>query len=154
MLSDTLTPNPSPSGRGELDGQQDDAVYRASASKVMVQIARDLRQRETTAEQIMWQSLRSSQFNNLKFRRQLPIANTAFVVDFLCYEARLIVEIDREIHDFQQDEDANRQEILENEGYAVLRFTNHQIKTDLENVLVNIAQVADNLIKQSESPSL
>src|SRR5690606_27732277 len=117
MLNNTLTPSPSPSGRGEQNIQQADTGYRASASKVMIQIARNLRQRETPAEQIMWHALRSRRLNNLKFRRQHPIANTAFVADFLCYKARLLIEIDGGIHAFQQDEDANRQEILENEGY-------------------------------------
>lgn len=157
MPDDTLTPSPSPSERGEqkivFNLEQDEAVYRAAASKVMIQIARNLRQRETSTEKIVWQALRSRRLNNLKFRRQHPIANTAFVVDFLCYEARLIIEIDGEIHNFQLDEDANRQEILENEGYSVLRFTNEQVKRDLENVLTKIAQIADSLIKQSESPS-
>jgi len=149
MRKDTLTPNPSPSGRGE----QNEAVYRAAASDVMVKIARDLRKKETSAEKIMWQALRSRRLNNLKFRRQHPIANTAFVADFLCYEARLIIEVDGEIHKVQQTEDEWRQSAIEAEGYTVLRFTNAQVKTDLASVLTIIARTADTLIKQNESPS-
>lgn len=155
MPDNTLTPSPSPSGRGEQQpSTQDDAVYRASASKVMIQIARQLRKGETSSEKIMWQALRGRRLNNLKFRRQHPIANTAFVADFLCYEARLIIEIDGLIHNFQQEADALRQSVLESEGYFVLRFTNEQVKTELENVLKKIAKAADILIKQNESPSL
>lgn len=147
----TLTPNPSPSGRGEQ--AETDAKYRATASQVMVQIARDLRKRETSPEQIMWQALRGRRLNNLKFRRQHPVANTTFVADFLCYEARLIIEIDGEIHNVQKIEDEQRQSALETEGYTVLRFTNEQMKSDLEAVLTTIARIADKLIMQNESPS-
>lgn len=149
MLDDTLTPGPSPSGRGE----QKEAAYRVAASKVMVHIARDLRKKETSTEKMMWQCLRRRRLNNLKFRRQHPIANTVFVADFLCYEARLIIEIDGEIHKSQQTEDEWRQSAIEAEGYFVLRFTTNQVKSDLENVLTTIAKIADRLIKENESPS-
>lgn len=99
----TLTPSPSPSGRGEQE-----AVYRDSASKVMVQIARDLRKCETSAEKIMWQALRGCRWHNLKFRRQHSIANTTYVADFLCYKARLVIELDGEVHLSQQADDLLR----------------------------------------------
>jgi very-short-patch-repair endonuclease len=168
MLKDTLTPSPSPSGRGEQKDKtnssseqennktrfsEKEAVYRAAASAVMVQIARELRQKETATEDILWLALRNRRLNNLKFRRQHPIANTAFVADFLCYEARLIVELDGGIHKNQQEADANRQSAIESEEYVVIRFTNEQIKHDLESTLAHIAEIADQLIKQRKSPS-
>ncbi|MEO1289487.1 MAG: DUF559 domain-containing protein [Chloroflexota bacterium] len=151
MRKDTFTP-PRPD-EGEGRGEYKEAIYHASVSKVMVQIARNLRQNETTAEQIMWQCLRGRRLNNLKFCRQHPVANTAFVSDFLCYQARLIIEVDGQIHDNQRKEDEWRQSALEAQGHTVLRFTNKQIKQDLDAVLIKIVAVADKLIDENESPS-
>ena len=144
----TLTPNPSPSGRGEQE-----AVYRASASKVMVQIARDLRKCETSAEKIMWQILRGRRLHNLKFRRQHPIANTAYVADFLCYKARLVIELDGGVHLSQEKSDRLRQSIIEDNGYYVLRFTNEAVFQQLQDVLLTIVSVAVERIEKLESPS-
>jgi len=69
--------------------QQSDAVYREMATKVMVQIARELRDRQTDAEMMLWAILRGRKLNDMKFRRQHPIAGSAYVVDFLCYEHKL-----------------------------------------------------------------
>jgi very-short-patch-repair endonuclease len=95
-------------GDGNM-AEDKDAVYRDQVTKVMVMIARHLRQRETTAERILWQALRNRQLGDLKFRRQHPVGTTAYVVDFMCYERKLVVELDGEIHHLQQQEDAIRQ---------------------------------------------
>jgi very-short-patch-repair endonuclease len=112
------------------------------ASRAMVHLARDLRKQHTTAEAVLWEVLRGRRLGKLKFRRQQPIANTAYVADFLCYEAKLVIEIDGGIHATQVEDDAIRQSNIEAEGYHVIRFTNEQIYTDLENVLVQILQAA------------
>jgi very-short-patch-repair endonuclease len=83
----------------------------------MIQIARDLRQRQTSAEVILWEALRNRRLANLKFRRQHPIAQTAFVADFLCYEHRLVIELDGAIHETQRSEDRQRQQAIEDAGY-------------------------------------
>jgi len=113
-------------------------------------VARELRQRQTPAEENLWQHLRNRRLDNLKFRRQTPIENTAYVVDFLCYEARLVVELDGGIHANQVEADAIRQEIIEAQGYTVLRFTNEQLANDLESVLTMIIISA----KRKSSPYL
>lgn len=59
--------------------------------------ARLLRKQSTKAEKILWNELRNRKFNNLKIRRQHPIEK--YVVDFFCYEKKLIIEVDGEIHD-------------------------------------------------------
>jgi very-short-patch-repair endonuclease len=128
---DAPTPGPSPSGGGEQR-------VREMATKAMRNIARDLRQRQTPAETILWEALRKNRLNGLGFRRQHPIANTNYVVDFFCYSENLIVELDGEIHKHQQEADAQRQYDLEQFGYTVLRFANERIYTDLENVLAEI----------------
>jgi very-short-patch-repair endonuclease/shikimate 5-dehydrogenase len=142
---ETLTPAPSPSGRGERFGDDSsymDAVFRVRASKAMEQIARDLRQRQTRAEFILWEALSDRRLGGLKFRRQHAVGNTAYVADFLCYEAKLVIELDGGIHNSQREADAVRQSNIEAEGYKVIRFTNEQVYSDLENVLVQILQAA------------
>ena len=62
----------------------------------MSQLARDLRKRLTPAERILWRLLRDRRLKGLKFRRQFPIG--PFVVDFCCYELRLVIELDGEVH--------------------------------------------------------
>jgi very-short-patch-repair endonuclease len=78
----------------------------------------------TTAETILWRSLRGSSLDGLKFRRQVPIGN--YVVDFLCVEHSLIVELDGPPHekDEQRHHDAVRDEWLQRHGYRILRFEN------------------------------
>ncbi len=116
--------------------------YRAKASEVLVYIARDLRQRQTSAEELLWECLRDRRLSGLKFRRQHPVAKTAYVVDFFCYEYRLVIELDGGIHDSQREADARRQAELEALGLRVLRFPNDLLYTQLEDVLTIIVQTA------------
>lgn len=135
-------PTPSPSGRGgekQTEPESDnEAAYRVMASKTMRQIARDLRQRETRAEVILWEALRNRRLANLKFRRQHPIGNTAYIADLLCYQHRLVIEIDGEIHKTQSEQDLLRQQAIEEDGYRVIRFTNDHVLNDFKDVLVYI----------------
>ncbi len=103
---------------------------------IIRQRARELRQPQTPAEAQLWQRLRRKQMNGYYFRRQHPIGN--FIVDFYCAEARLIIEVDGDIHAFQEMYDANRTDWLENHGYRVIRFTNAEIFHQLEAVLEHI----------------
>lgn len=139
------SPSLSPSGReGEntvskmVIETQSDAVYREMADKVMVEIARDLRSRQTDAENILWTALRNRKLNGMKFRRQHPIAGLAYVVDFLCYECKLAIELDGGIHTAQVEADTIRQQNIEEHGYKVIRFTNQQIINNLVDVLTTI----------------
>jgi len=95
--------------------------------------ARVLRTGETHAEAVLWEALRGRKLNGLKFRRQHPIG--PFVADFCCAERRLIVELDGEIHTTQQDCDAEREALLHQAGYSVIRFANEQVLHDLPAVL-------------------
>jgi hypothetical protein len=90
----------------------------------------------------------------MKFRRQHPIENTAYVVDFLCYEARLVIELDGGIHAAQAEMDALRQEAIEAQGYRVLRFSNERIQSDLETVLTEILRTLNpETLNPGPSPS-
>lgn len=74
--------------------------------------------------------LRNRQLDGHKFRRQTPIAH--YIVDFVCVEQRLIIEVDGGQHQDRANDDDERTRILEAEGYRVLRFWNNEVLTDLE----------------------
>jgi very-short-patch-repair endonuclease len=86
----------------------------------------------TEAERRLWQALRLRQFDGYKFRRQHPLGDC--VVDFVCIEARLVVEVDGWQHNERQDYDALRTDQLRQRGYRVVRFWNHEVMNDIEAV--------------------
>lgn len=97
--------------------------------------AREMRHEPTPAEDHLWHWLRGRQLNGTKFRRQHAIDR--YIVDFVCIEQMLIVEVDGLIHELpdQQARDVNRQAHLEALGYRVLRFTNGEVLQSVEAVL-------------------
>ena len=96
------------------------------------QQARQLRKHPTTAEQLLWQQLRSRKLG-YKFRRQHALHG--FIVDFYCYELMLIIEVDGSIHDHQQERDQLKDQKLTSHHYKVLRFKNHEIANNLAKVI-------------------
>lgn len=110
--------------------------FRRNEHRHNVPAARDLRARETSVEEILWEELHSRRLDGLKFRRQHPIG--AFVVDFCCTERRLAIELDGGIHAEQQADDAERETILALAGYRVIRFPNQSIRDNLPEVLAAI----------------
>jgi very-short-patch-repair endonuclease len=82
--------------------------------------ARDQRRRATPTEQRLWTVLRGRQVDGWRFRRQHPIG--PYIVDFLCAEARLVIEIDGSIHEEQREYDAERDDYLHQLGDRVLRM--------------------------------
>ncbi|MDX1991031.1 MAG: DNA methyltransferase [bacterium] len=152
-----LSPLPEGEGSGvraKPEVRADAETFREWASKVMVTIARDLRQRETSAEETLWAALRDRRLGNLKFRRQHPVTNTTYVVDFFCYEASLVVELDGPIHQLQLEQDRVRQSELEQQGLTVLRFKNEQVQHHLEDVLVTILAEAFPRVQRSANVGL
>ena len=109
--------------------------------------ARELRQPQTPAESQLWVRLRDRQLAGFKFRRQHPIER--FIVDFCCVERRLVVEIDGDAHAGQEEQDAVRTEWLEERGYRVIRFTNREVRGQLEAVLEAILAECE---KETPSP--
>ncbi|HYD26076.1 endonuclease domain-containing protein [Brevundimonas sp.] len=97
--------------------------------------ARDLRKRQTRAEATLWQYLRASRLDGLRFRRQHPI--DGYFVDFACLSLKLVIELDGKVHDDddQQLNDYHRQQAIESLGWSVLRFTNDQVMVSLPTVL-------------------
>jgi lysyl-tRNA synthetase class 2 len=103
--------------------------------KARVETARRLRRNQTDAERVLWYRLRDRRLAGLKFKRQVPIDR--FVVDFICADARLIIEVDGGQHD-ENLHDAKRTEALEALGYLVLRFWNHDVLQNTNGVLEEI----------------
>ena len=100
--------------------------------------ARRLRQSATKFEDVLWQSLRGSRLHGAKFRRQVPFG--PYVVDFYRHSARLVVELDGAQHDWQGEYDAERTKVVEAFGVRVIRFTNGDIRDDLDAVLRPISE--------------
>jgi very-short-patch-repair endonuclease len=99
--------------------------------------ARRLRRNATDAERRVWYRLRARSLAGRKFLRQEPIG--AYVVDFVCREERLVVEVDGGQH-ADSKSDAIRDQWLRNNGYRVLRFWNNDVLTNTEGVLATIAE--------------
>ena len=104
----------------------------------MKQLARKLRRNSTDAELKLWKAIRNSQIKNSRFRRQHIIG--PFIVDFICPEKRLIIELDGGQHNEQVLQDQERTLFLEKQGFRVLRFWNNQIFNEFESVLEKLHQ--------------
>lgn len=101
------------------------------------QRARKLRRDASSIEQKFWAAVRKQLHPlGLKFRRQQPIAG--FVVDFVCMQAKLIIELDGWSHDTQLHFDAVREQKLRGAGYLVRRFTNADVLENLAGVLMTV----------------
>lgn len=106
--------------------------------------ARELRRNMTEAEQLLWKELRNRKFMGLKFVRQYPLIYQVinnepryFIADFMCYEKKLVIEVDGLIHEFQKEEDEHREEILKSLGLNILRIRNEETE-NREKVLEKI----------------
>ncbi len=110
-------------------------------------IARQLRRDSTDAEQALWRLLRNRQLEQHKFRRQQPIG--PYVVDFVCKDQRLVVEVDGGQHQSQSQADDDRSQYLKSQGYRVMRFWNHEVLSDIESV----AEAILTELQTSEGPS-
>ena len=108
-----------------------------------------LRQTMTDVERIMWQAVRARQLLGFKFRRQATIG--PFVVDFLCIEAGLVVELDGGQHDKKRD--AGRTAFLNEAGYRIVRFWNHEVVENFDGVMAAISAALVEGEKKSRRPS-
>jgi very-short-patch-repair endonuclease len=101
--------------------------------------ARTMRADSTKAENVLWQALRNKQLEGLKFKRQVPL--DGYIIDFVCFEAKLIVEVDGSQH-AESDRDAARDRHFEAAGFRVLRFWNDDVLTALDGVCMAILREA------------
>jgi very-short-patch-repair endonuclease len=107
--------------------------------------ARDLRKKQTLAEQMIWDAVRNRRLGGYKIRRQ-QILND-FIIDFYCAEKKLCIEVDGPYHNepIVKGLDRERDEELEFEGYTVIRFTNDEVMHELDVVLASILTTLNGL---------
>ncbi len=100
--------------------------------------ARDMRNNPTDAEHALWQHLRTRRLDGYRFVRQYVINNA--IADFVCPQAKLVVELDGGQHDQKRTQDELRTRQLSQAGYKVLRFWNHDVTSNIEGVLHTIQE--------------
>jgi len=123
----------------KIRGREEYPIYYG-ATPELLGMAYDLRNSMTNAEKLLWKKLRNRQVKGYRFRRQHPIKD--FVVDFFCYEVKLVIELDGGFHDdpFQSERDKERTKILHSLGLTELRFRNDEVFNTLEEVTKKISE--------------
>ncbi|MFV8357340.1 vitamin B12 dependent-methionine synthase activation domain-containing protein [Flavobacterium sp. XS1P32] len=109
--------------------------------------AKEMRNKPTEAEKMLWNVLSNKGVEGFKFRRQHIIGE--FIVDFVCLEKKLIIEVDGSIHNEpeQIEHDKNRTIWLESKGFKVVRYTNQQVLNNLNTTIVSISkELSANLV--------
>ena len=106
--------------------------------------ANKLRKSQTPEEQLLWNRLKDRRLGEYKFRRQVTLDN--FIVDFCCFEKRLVIELDGHPHLERKANDFLRDNYLKSQGFRVFRIWNSDIQKNIENVL-------DKILFALESPS-
>ena len=147
-ISGTSTPHPTPLPQGERE------QARHFYSETALEYSKKLRKNMTDAENILWYYLKNKQLGNFKFRRQEAIDN--YIVDFVCYEKKLIIELDGGHHnqEIQTENDKLRENHLQNQGFKILRFWNNEIFNNIESVLNVILETLTYSPLAGESKSL
>lgn len=113
----------------------------------IMESAKLLRNNMTYHEKLLWEKLKGKQICGVRFRRQHPIS--LFIVDFYCHEARLVVEVDGEIHYDRIDYDDGRSAEMERFGIKVIRFTNFEVENNIRKV---IRRIETTVIERIKSP--
>ncbi|MDB5123731.1 MAG: Very-short-patch-repair endonuclease [Mucilaginibacter sp.] len=111
----------------------------------ITQLCRQLCNNQTPAEKILWEEVRKRNINGEKSLRQFPIfiiqaynRKTYYIADFYCAKHKLVIEVDGPIHLLKKEYDNNRDIVMKEWGFSVLRFTNDQVSGDLDNVIERI----------------
>jgi very-short-patch-repair endonuclease len=94
-----------------------------------------MRADSTKAENMLWQAIRNKQLEGFRFKRQVPIEN--YIVDFVCFEARLIIEVDGSQH-AESERDKVRDLALSSAGFRILRFWNDEVTHNLDGACRNV----------------
>jgi very-short-patch-repair endonuclease len=105
----------------------------------LTNIAKSFRKRPTEAERVLWRYLRGKGLEELKFKRQQPIGK--YIVDFVCFDKRVVIEVDGGQHARNKGKDIERDKWLEGQGFKVLRFWDNEVLGNIEGVLEVIKEV-------------
>jgi very-short-patch-repair endonuclease len=111
-------------------------------------LQRNLRNAPTDAERLLWRHLKARQIEGCKFRRQHPYGD--YILDFVCLERKVIVELDGSQHFDSATYDAKRSQFLRLAGFKVLRFWNNEVVGELDGVLEVVRR---ELVVRDENPS-
>ena len=113
-------------------------------NKDLKEFSRELRSNQTLGETLLWTQLQRRQVRGYQFNRQKPLGN--YIVDFYCKKLQLVIEVDGNSHHFEEISvrDVERQRVLEEKGLKFLRFTEHDVRINMEIVLSQIDQFIDN----------
>jgi very-short-patch-repair endonuclease len=103
-----------------------------------IERAKQLRRNMTDPERKLWYELRRSNLGGARFRRQAPIG--PYVVDFVSFQHRLVIELDGATHVDAVKYDEKRAGYLAGHGYRVVRFWNNDVMANIESVLSEIAR--------------
>ena len=103
----------------------------------LLPLARSLRSNQTDAERLLWERIRAGRLEGHKFKRQQPLGH--YIVDFVCFEAMLVIELDGGQHAEQVNEDAERTRWLTSQGFRVLRFWNNEVIENMDGVWAVVA---------------
>ncbi|PZX49790.1 uroporphyrinogen-III synthase [Algoriphagus ratkowskyi] len=116
-----------------------------NASPEIFRRAKELRNRLTPSESVLWERIRSNRLNNLHFRRQHPVFK--YILDFYCHQYRFGIELDGEIHDQldQKVKDLAREEDLKALGIHIVRFKNRFVIQETDEVLKQILMEIENI---------
>jgi len=102
-------------------------------SSKIISVAKTLRKKSTRSERLLWRNLRAKQMKGFKFRRQEPIGN--YIVDFVCFESQVVIEVDGSQHMVEVAKDKERERWLRSQGFTILRFWNNEVLRNMEGVL-------------------
>ena len=120
-------------------------------NKELRDYARELRNKATLAEVILWDKLlKNKQLKGYQFLRQRPIDK--YIVDFFCKELKLIVEVDGFYHKFKKKKDKQRDNRLKEIGFTVLHFQNEEVLHDLLSIQRTLENFEKSLEKKQSSP--
>lgn len=108
--------------------------------------ARELRNNSTPGEILLWKKLKGKQCYGFDFHRQKPILE--YIVDFYCYKLKLIIEIDGNSHNVKAEEDERRDKELQKLGFTVLRFSEAEVRNNLNLVLNSLSVFIKNTLEQ------
>ena len=110
-------------------------MYWLPYNKNLKEFSRKLRNNSTLGEILLWQKLRAGSMMNCTFNRQKPLGR--YIVDFYCKPLKLVIEIDGAYHfeEEQKVKDSERQKLLEKMGLHFLRFSEQQVRKDMDIVL-------------------
>lgn len=120
---------------------------------ILKKLAKENRKEPTPAEDVLWKYLRGKSLG-FRFRRQHPVND--FIVDFICLQKKLIVEVDGGYHNETEVmiSDREREIILKQQGFEVIRFTNEEVLYNIENVIDKIkSKMKEQDTKRTNPPS-